>query len=420
MISTNLWKKLKVIRLVLGLSAQQLADLMGMTRQNLSNIEAGKSQLSYTQVIALLAIIERRIHKNTFELNEIEKLLELSEISGLSSNHTLLDIWFYLSGLKFKPDETIFDESREEFFMKYIVNIIDTNQLIDDADVIIELMKDEKNRIYVPIAVKKELDKILERALGDEGLLNRIIYAKKFLVKYKKKIFFWQSKTFGDPTIQQLVLEQMSYQAVESINVFTKDEALSLDCENFNNSRSIKHSCKIQALYFKNGKIFPTLGKMKYPYTLDNFEAVAWRNGVVIPEFNKFDSLAEEDAPVLAPNGGKTTKYWLWYAQKGDVFRVYKKIRVYEKQTLTADVLSYDNCNVYARLVAYRTSDDAILASDYIELGDCRWKKLTLNITGGMYDFANAEFFVNQTSTPDARGWCGSDGFIANFQIKEQ
>lgn len=416
-ITEKLQAELKTIRLMLGFSSEGFADLIGLSRQTISSLETGKTKISDTQVIAVLAIIDRRLHQNSFEFEEIKKLLEIDKLPESPNSDALLDTWFYLSGLQVKQTETI-TKPKEEIIMKYIVNIIDVNQLITDADVILKLADAKNQEIYLPVCVEEELSKLLDKNIMDKKMTERIIHAKKVIQQNHSIIRSWKAKSFTDSAIQQLVLEKMCLRSVEKICIYTQDKALARDCENLNNVTSINHTCQIEALTYKNGETYPTNTKIHYPYELTNLEAVAWREQNILPEFNKSDSLNEEPCPIEAPNkNSTTTKYWLWYAKKGDVLRVYKKIKLYKGQVITADVLSYDmKSNAYARLLAYRESDNTTLTSDYVPIGDSIWKKLKLEIDSDDYNFINVEIRVNHDAEFNGY-WEGHDGFVNNFTI---
>jgi len=65
----NLKNRLKVARAELNISQEQLADLVGVSRQTISSIETGQ----YCPTAKLALILSRCLHKNFEELFYIEE-----------------------------------------------------------------------------------------------------------------------------------------------------------------------------------------------------------------------------------------------------------------------------------------------------------------------------------------------------------
>lgn len=59
-----LQENLAAIRKIAGWTAEQLADKIGVTKQTISNLETGKSQMSLTQYIAIRTILDHEIETN--------------------------------------------------------------------------------------------------------------------------------------------------------------------------------------------------------------------------------------------------------------------------------------------------------------------------------------------------------------------
>ncbi len=98
-----LQSELKTIRLYMDFSTQELADYLGVTRQTINNLESGKTKLSDTQVIALFAIIDRRLRYDSIEYTAVKELIR-EPSCGLTDSPSLLDLWFDCLGLKVKDN----------------------------------------------------------------------------------------------------------------------------------------------------------------------------------------------------------------------------------------------------------------------------------------------------------------------------
>ena len=59
-----LQENLSAIRKIAGWTAEQLAEKIGVTKQTISNLETGKSQMSLTQYIAIRTILDHEIETN--------------------------------------------------------------------------------------------------------------------------------------------------------------------------------------------------------------------------------------------------------------------------------------------------------------------------------------------------------------------
>lgn len=53
----NMQAKFKEIRMVLGFSVTKFADILGVTRQTIYNIESGKTKMNTVQYLAMRALI---------------------------------------------------------------------------------------------------------------------------------------------------------------------------------------------------------------------------------------------------------------------------------------------------------------------------------------------------------------------------
>ena len=98
-----LQSELKTIRLYMDFSTQELAEYLGVTRQTINNLESGKTRLSDTQVIALFAIIDRRLSHDSIEYTAVKKLIR-EPSCGSTDSPSLLDLWFDCLELKVKDN----------------------------------------------------------------------------------------------------------------------------------------------------------------------------------------------------------------------------------------------------------------------------------------------------------------------------
>ena len=411
-------RNLKQIRQMMDLSTQELADLIGVTRQTINNLESGKSALSETNVIALLAVIDRRLFNDSYEFHKIKKILGLDKYTNPQQplwSVSLLDIWFQISGLTYK-DYTP-NHAKEEHPMPKVIDILDSTQLTLDSDVIPVLVeKDEE--IFIPVPCLKELDTILNRNILDETVTNQIIRAKRTIKSYEAQIHRWKSKESADSAILHLIEQKIADPTVDVINVYTTDEALAKECLSYQH-KNAEHIYVINILRYENNDEIPvTVGStVTYPKYLKHLEAAMWRNDIYLPDFNVNDSLAEEITPIPTLSGKElVTKYWAWYVRAGDIYRVYKKIKIHQGETVSVNVISFNNhCDVYVRVLLYSEALNKNYTSELTSLSGAVWKTLTYTAPQDC-DYANLEILPKRDSEFDGE-FNGMDGFLDDFKI---
>ena len=68
---------LKQIRQVLNIGVQELADIIGVTRQTINNIEAGRNKLTKTQYIAMRSVLDAEIAAYPEETEILRLILDV-------------------------------------------------------------------------------------------------------------------------------------------------------------------------------------------------------------------------------------------------------------------------------------------------------------------------------------------------------
>ena len=86
---------LKYIRSILGLTEQDLGNMIGLTRQTISNIEYNKSKLSKVQYLAIMYVLEHDLLPNC---NEDQR------------NYVLMMLWRMSTGVRIEKIATFEEE----------------------------------------------------------------------------------------------------------------------------------------------------------------------------------------------------------------------------------------------------------------------------------------------------------------------
>jgi DNA-binding XRE family transcriptional regulator len=89
---------LKFIRPLLGLTVQGMAELIGLTRQTINNLESKRTTITTIQCIAICAVIDNRCKENNEELRKIKQIIiDNSDVKlniNSNSNKSFLQEWF--------------------------------------------------------------------------------------------------------------------------------------------------------------------------------------------------------------------------------------------------------------------------------------------------------------------------------------
>lgn len=424
--SENLRLKLHQVKEILDFTTQELANQIGVTRQSFSNLENlntnTNTNINSLHVIAILSVIDRRL-KDSDDIHKVRELIEVDKFFDTScydNEISLVDTWFEMQGLTPKTQNNN-GATGKELIMKNI-GIIDTSQLINDPTSLSVIIEKE-DIVYIPSAVLKELDKVLNNKIFDSVLVNKIITAKRMIKQYKGKIRIWYSKKgFGDSTILQLVIQEIADHTVSSVSVYTFDKDLADECLHCNLSKSIKHNAEVKVFGYTNGEFIENngnCGNVDYPKIITDLHTILWRGGQsVSSEFFNDECIVEEQAPIPTISGNnQVIKFWAHYVQAGDIYRFYKYIKLHKGETITVNILTFNNnADIYAGLVAYSESDNTELKSEYVSLAGSYWKTITLHIDSDKYDYINLDIIANKNSVYDGF-WDGADGFIDDFKI---
>lgn len=67
---------LRIVRQVIDLSAQELGEYIGVSRQTINNIETKKTPLNAAQYISIAALLDREVSKSNIELDTIKAVLK--------------------------------------------------------------------------------------------------------------------------------------------------------------------------------------------------------------------------------------------------------------------------------------------------------------------------------------------------------
>lgn len=149
-----LQRELKRIRSYMDLSTQELADYLGVTRQTINNLEAGKTRLSDTQVIALLAIIDRRLSHSSKEYAAVRALIREPSGDGADSP-SLLDLWLDCLELRSIEEPAVLpngvvDEKLTDSLLFVMYDLLMEEKAIDVLRALVPHLLQSRRKIILP------------------------------------------------------------------------------------------------------------------------------------------------------------------------------------------------------------------------------------------------------------------------------
>lgn len=99
---TKLQQNLSVIRKIAGWTSEDLGELIGVTKQTISNLENGRSVMTKTQYIAIRAMLDYEISSNSenVALAQVVNILLDSEELSLEEQGKVETTMAYVAGAK--------------------------------------------------------------------------------------------------------------------------------------------------------------------------------------------------------------------------------------------------------------------------------------------------------------------------------
>ena len=165
---------LKQVRQVLGFGSQEFADIVGLTRQTINNLENKKNKMSATQYVAICAVIDH-CTKDKPELQRIlstilssNDTVENSTVFSSIENDSMLKKWFLCF-----PDDSkitgIYHDDGGVIRWEYFGGIAGSYKIFLDETVLCEegfddwlqqvseAMKENHNKFFVPLIVVESI-----------------------------------------------------------------------------------------------------------------------------------------------------------------------------------------------------------------------------------------------------------------------
>ena len=85
-------KNLLNIRHILGITAKELGERIGVTRQTINNIESGRCQLSFTQFLAIKYVFEHELEVTDEQEKIIRHIIDNENVTEIIVNGRFIKV----------------------------------------------------------------------------------------------------------------------------------------------------------------------------------------------------------------------------------------------------------------------------------------------------------------------------------------
>lgn len=193
---SNMQSSIKFIRPLLGLSVQEMAELMGVTRQTINNLESNKSSMSVTQYIAICAVIDNKCKDNYEVLRAINAIIRANSTPNIDINELydglFLEKWFstFPNYELLKSDEIygwdMLDKALlEKLATNYKIFINYDSLMLPDSEIFFKrfskVLQNCQSKMIIPLRVIERLQNLAKE--DDDKLSIQAKHAIKCIVQ---------------------------------------------------------------------------------------------------------------------------------------------------------------------------------------------------------------------------------------------
>lgn len=236
----NFQISLRAIRTLMGYSASELAEFVGVTRQTINNLETGKGKMSPTQYIAIAAVIDNYISSNGEMFTAIEKIIDSNgkkrteNYDSSFSNFSLLKRWFACFDDTSHIDLTFLSFGSPEEYSSLLQKIANRYKIFIDADVLMasysaEFVKTlsshiiaENAKIIIPLRVVEQIQQMLQ----DISFSEQAVKALKLINLLQRQNAIQFRGEESDTNIHDTILSVFAkFRSLYRLCLITQDES---------------------------------------------------------------------------------------------------------------------------------------------------------------------------------------------------
>lgn len=263
----TLQTSLRQIRQMLQFGVQEFADIVGITRQTINNLESGKNVMSSVQYVAICAVIDHCLRDKPEQMTLLSGILCSNDKSGSKIFETiesgsLLRKWFLcfpdeakVTGFSHIEGTDVSYDAFEQIADSYKVFFDETPLYVDGfpeaLDVMMAAMKRNGNQFIVPMKV---IENIQRRMLNSDGeTVAKAQGAMNCLLKLQTEDLMRIRGSKDDGNLDNTLLTVFSkYKYVNRIALITQDRVLAKEILGLNNDNI--GGFQILALYYRPDK----------------------------------------------------------------------------------------------------------------------------------------------------------------------
>lgn len=199
---SNIQTSIKFIRPLLGLTVQEMAELMGVTRQTINDLESNKRLMSITEYIVICAIIDNKCKENYEVLRAINAIIRANSITNIDIdfnelyNGLFLEKWFStFSNYELVKDDEIYgwdmldQDLLEKLAANYKIFIDYDSLMIPESEIFFKrftkILRKNKNKIIIPLRIIEKLENLAKE--DDDKLSIQAKHAIKCIVQMQSE-----------------------------------------------------------------------------------------------------------------------------------------------------------------------------------------------------------------------------------------
>lgn len=263
----TLQRSLRQIRQMLQFGVQEFADIVGLTRQTINNLESQKNTMSPIQYVAICAVIDHCLRDKPEQMPILSGILCSNDKSGSKIFETIesgsmLRKWFLcfpdearVTGFSHITSSDVSYEDFEQIADSYKVFFDETPLYVDGfseaLDVMMAAMKRNGNQFIVPYVVVENIQRLMLNSDGET--VHKAQGAMQCLLKLQTEDLMRVRGSKEDKFLDTTLMSVFSkYKYVNRIALITQNKILAKDILSLNKDNI--GGFQILALYYNPEK----------------------------------------------------------------------------------------------------------------------------------------------------------------------
>ncbi|MCL2377941.1 MAG: hypothetical protein FWC77_02340 [Defluviitaleaceae bacterium] len=246
----NLQVSLRAVRSLMGFSAQEIGEFIGVTRQTINNLETGKSKMTPIQYVSVCAVIDNYVDVHDEMLSAVVAIIDgngLKQNKDYASsfhNSSLLKRWFTCFG-ELSDIRNMGEANKTANHSHLLNNLISGYKLFIAADSLLaegigsfipifnDCLQTAKAKAIIPLRVVEEIQQQLTDVEGSRKAVN----ALKIINDMQKRGIAELRGESGDTNPQDTILSVFAkFRSVHRLCLITQDKAFAAEIIGLNHA----------------------------------------------------------------------------------------------------------------------------------------------------------------------------------------